>query len=76
MIKKILPHQLTIDPDSCPGKKICHACELIAPGLVDYCTRHGKILIGPWALREKSKIISQLAVACKPRAIMVKPVEQ
>ena len=69
-------HELTIDKKRCYGKNLCHACEQITPGLVDYCAEHGKILIGPWALREKSSTISRLAVACKPRAIMVRPVEK
>ena len=73
-MEKINQHQLTIDKKRCTGKHLCHACEQIAPGLVDYCTQYGKILIGPWALQEHSKKIFQLAVACQDRAIMVSPV--
>lgn len=71
---KAITHHLTIDQSRCPGKHLCHACEIIAPGLVDYCAQYGKVLIGPWALRDKSEVISKLAVACDARAIMVRPV--
>jgi len=75
MSKKISTHQLTVDQSRCHGLDNCRACELVAPGLVAYVKKHGKILIGRWALIEKSATISQLADACKSKAIMVKPVE-
>jgi len=68
-------HRLTIDLDRCHGLINCRACERVAPGLVAYVKKHGEILIGRWALLENSTTISRLAVACKPKAIMVKPVE-
>ena len=40
------------------------------PCLVDYCATHGQVLIGTWALRERSAEISAMAVACDARAIM------
>jgi hypothetical protein len=70
-----MAHQLTIDKKRCPGVGICKECEMIIPGLVDYCSLNGRVLIGDWAIRENSGTISQLVVACKKRAIMVKPVD-
>lgn len=68
-----MTHVLTIDQKKCYGLQNCRACERIMPGLVDYCATHGRVLLGDWALREKSPVISQLAVACDARAIMVRP---
>jgi len=69
-------HQLTIDQSRCHGLDNCRACERVAPGLVAYVKKHGEILIGRWALIEKSPVISKLAIICPSRAIMVKPVER
>ena len=69
-----MQHELTIDQTRCHGKEICHACEQIAPGILAYIQKNKKILISPWALRENSRKISQLAVACRQRAIMLKPI--
>lgn len=68
-----MTHILTIDQKRCHGLANCRACERIMPGLVDYCATHGRLMIGEWALREKSATISALATACESRAIMVKP---
>lgn len=68
-------HEITINPDRCHGTHICPACEVILPGLVKHCEEHGRLLLGEWALREKSPVISRLLVACPSRAIMVRPVE-
>lgn len=68
-----MTHILTIDQKKCHGLANCRACERITPGLVDYCATHGRVLIGDWALRERSAVISALAVACDARAIMVRP---
>ena len=68
-------HQLTIDQSRCYGLENCRDCERVAPGLVPYVKKHGKILIGRWAIIEKSPVISKLAITCQARAIMVKPVE-
>ena len=66
-------HILTIDTSRCHGLQNCRACERIMPCLVDYCATYGRVLIGEWALRERSAEISALAVACDARAIMVRP---
>ncbi len=68
-------HQLTVDQSRCYGLHLCSSCERVAPGLVGYVKKHGKILIGRWAMIEKSPVISKLAITCPSRAIMVKPVE-
>jgi hypothetical protein len=58
-------HQLTIDTTACRGLDLCHACTAIKPGLVDYCAKHGRLLL------------SHEHTVCPDRAIMIKPlVEQ
>jgi hypothetical protein len=69
-----MTHQLTIDQSRCHGLENCKACERIAPGLVAYCADNGHVLIGEWAMVEKSAMISRLVVFCSARAIVVRPV--
>lgn len=69
-------HELTIDLGRCYGLENCRECEKIMPGLVNHCRHYGRLLLGEWALRENSGRLSALAVACKARAIMVRPVEK
>ena len=68
-------HQLTIDPKCCRGIALCHACEAIKPGLVDYCTKHGRLLISFANTARYSSMLSRLAQVCPDRAIMIKPME-
>lgn len=68
-------HQLTIDQKHCRGTTLCHACEAIQPGLVEYCAINGRLLISHPNTAEHSSVLSRLAQVCPDRAIMIRPVD-
>jgi len=69
----MIVHHLTIT-DHCRGPHLCHACEVLQPGLVDAC-RRGPVVIQEWAARERGGDISALITCCPERAIWVRPID-
>ena len=68
-------HQLTIS-DRCRGMALCHACEAVAPGIVNHCQRHGRVLLSGPSTGAHGDTISRLLQACPERAIHLKPLEE
>ena len=68
-------HQLTIDQGKCHGTANCRACEILVPGLVDYCKRHKRLMISHPSTYAHTSTISSLVATCPARAIQVKPLE-
>jgi len=69
-------HHLTIDANRCRGVHLCHQCEAMHPGLVEWCETYGRVDINEWASRDHSQDISRLIVACPERAITVQPAKE
>lgn len=69
-------HQLTIDAHACRGLHLCHACEAIKPGIIDYCTKHGRLLISFANTAQQQPIISRLIAVCPDQAIVIKPLTE
>lgn len=67
-------HQLTIDQKACRGVSLCHGCEAITPGLVEFCSVNGRLLISAENTAIHSSTISRLVAACPVRAIFIKSI--
>jgi ferredoxin len=66
-------HQLSIDATACRGLDLCHACTAIKPGLVDYCAKHGRLLLSHEHTARIQPLLSRLVAVCPAQAIMIKP---
>lgn len=67
--------QIAIDQNRCRGLHCCHECELLLPGLVQYCSHHGRVLVSWESTGSHGDTISRLIAACPDRAIVIKPLE-